>query len=365
MDAIMNDHHIPISMTVEKSTDCVPEILTQLLLDAMQSVGIDLHRIFKNAKFAYQVNHKGAVLMPSVSQQKFAPIYRKCMKALTLHVCRESGRAAPTLEDYKLFCYCTINCHDLGAVIARSIAFLNALNGRAGNLSLNCDERKAVLSIDTYLQGNSYAAMVCDVFRLYFFYKFFSWMIGEPMPLIQATLAHRPQLDAGAATALVNCPVYFNGIRNSLVFSQELLRRPVERTYQDLVQLLEVSAIELAPLPAAARLSTHLENFFRKALLEEKPIPTADRVAYLLGQSGPTLRRHLAQESTSFQHIIDKCRIDRAVQLLSQPKLTIDEISYSLGFSAPSGFSRAFKDWTGYPPSEYRKRLCDSQASAQ
>ena len=33
------------------------------------------------------------------------------------------------------------------------------------------------------------------------------------------------------------------------------------------------------------------------------------------------------------------------------------EITYVLGFSEPSNFSRAFKCWTGASPSEYRESL--------
>jgi AraC-like DNA-binding protein len=40
--------------------------------------------------------------------------------------------------------------------------------------------------------------------------------------------------------------------------------------------------------------------------------------------------------------------------LLRQPTLPLGEISFLLGYSEPSTFSRAFKRWTGVTPGEWR-----------
>jgi AraC-like DNA-binding protein len=48
-------------------------------------------------------------------------------------------------------------------------------------------------------------------------------------------------------------------------------------------------------------------------------------------------------------------RRDLAEQYILDNSLTLTEISLLLGFSEPSSFSRAFKNWTGTAPSEARQ----------
>jgi len=40
---------------------------------------------------------------------------------------------------------------------------------------------------------------------------------------------------------------------------------------------------------------------------------------------------------------------------LKENQLTIQQISFALGFTSPSSFSRAFKKWTGESPSQFQK----------
>jgi signal transduction histidine kinase/DNA-binding response OmpR family regulator/streptogramin lyase len=49
-------------------------------------------------------------------------------------------------------------------------------------------------------------------------------------------------------------------------------------------------------------------------------------------------------------------RLSKASLLIKNEELNFSEIAYSVGFSAPSNFNRAFKSFFGVSPSEYRKR---------
>lgn len=55
------------------------------------------------------------------------------------------------------------------------------------------------------------------------------------------------------------------------------------------------------------------------------------------------------------QYQITKCK--KAMQYLCLEKLTISEISYTLGFNTPSDFSRFFRKETGLSPTQYRMQL--------
>jgi AraC-like DNA-binding protein len=83
-------------------------------------------------------------------------------------------------------------------------------------------------------------------------------------------------------------------------------------------------------------------------------VPTMHELARKLGMSSRTLRRHLEQEGTAYPTLVSEALRDRAVRLLGDPRTSIKEVGYALGFATPSAFHRAFKRWTGSSPSEVR-----------
>jgi AraC-like DNA-binding protein len=79
-----------------------------------------------------------------------------------------------------------------------------------------------------------------------------------------------------------------------------------------------------------------------------------------LAVSPRTLQLRLDREGTSFAALIDAARKERALALLAEPGLPISAIAAQTGFATPSAFTRAFRRWTGLPPSRYRRTAPDS-----
>ena len=81
---------------------------------------------------------------------------------------------------------------------------------------------------------------------------------------------------------------------------------------------------------------------------------TEESVAKALHLSVRTLQRRLAEEQLTFKQVLDDTRRELALQYVRDPTLSINEMAYLLGYSEPANFSRAFKRWTGQPPSTMR-----------
>lgn len=64
---------------------------------------------------------------------------------------------------------------------------------------------------------------------------------------------------------------------------------------------------------------------------------------------------HLQQLNTSFQHLLDEERYDKARQLLLNTDLPIYLIAEQLGYSETASFRHAFQRWSGLAPSELRR----------
>jgi AraC-like DNA-binding protein len=69
-----------------------------------------------------------------------------------------------------------------------------------------------------------------------------------------------------------------------------------------------------------------------------------------------SLRRKLHQEDTSFRHLLDDVRETLAVELIQNTQLSLEEISYRLGYSDTANFFHVFKRCRGHAPNKLRNK---------
>ena len=83
-------------------------------------------------------------------------------------------------------------------------------------------------------------------------------------------------------------------------------------------------------------------------------VPTAGSAARAFHMSVRTLHRSLRNEGTTLGELLDTLRRERAATLLANPRCSVAEAGFLLGFADLSSFSRAFKRWTAKTPAEFR-----------
>jgi AraC-like DNA-binding protein len=86
----------------------------------------------------------------------------------------------------------------------------------------------------------------------------------------------------------------------------------------------------------------------------EGRIPALTEFSEYFGVSERTIIRALVQEGTHYSEILERVLLSRSLRLLGNEKMTVHEISQTLGYSNPSNFVRAFKKWTKCTPTLYR-----------
>ncbi len=84
--------------------------------------------------------------------------------------------------------------------------------------------------------------------------------------------------------------------------------------------------------------------------------PYLGQVAEKVGIQQRTLQRRLSAAGTSYKQLVYEVRFDLVTKLLEDPHVPIASIAPKVGFALPSGLSRAFNDWTGMTPSQYRSQ---------
>jgi AraC-like DNA-binding protein len=81
---------------------------------------------------------------------------------------------------------------------------------------------------------------------------------------------------------------------------------------------------------------------------------TIDRVAQHMGIDRRTIHRHLAREGQTFSGLVEAVRRELAERYVKDRHRSLAEVSSLLGFSAPSGFSRWYRQRFKSKPSETR-----------
>ncbi len=123
----------------------------------------------------------------------------------------------------------------------------------------------------------------------------------------------------------------------------------------------------LAPVTLEASLPENYSDFFKPAsspqfieFIETQILTnrlSIESTAEETGLSCATLKRRLLDMKTSYSKLVEQVRFDMAKRLLSQPTISILDITITLGYYHHSSFTRAFKKMSGYTPNEYRRNL--------
>jgi AraC-like DNA-binding protein len=165
----------------------------------------------------------------------------------------------------------------------------------------------------------------------------------------------RPELpDPAPFTHYFCAPIQYSGNEDSICFDKAdalaalptanaEVARANEKIVQEYLARFDRSSVAMQ---VRARLTEQLSSGHT----------TQDSVADALHMSLRSLQRRLHNEGTSYKRLLGETRRELAAHYMAESHRSINEITYLLGFSEPSNFSRAFRRWTGKSPSAYREQ---------
>lgn len=156
-----------------------------------------------------------------------------------------------------------------------------------------------------------------------------------------------PPLPAGSR-------IVFNAEKYSLIWPLSILDAEIPARDEDLGKLAE------ARCESDLRRNNQLQGTASRVNQQlhrlDGNMPPVEEIAARLNMSVATLKRRLKAEGVSYQQLKDRQRLRLAGTLLEEGALTIDQIADRLGYSDASNFSKAFKNWTGLSPRQYRQQ---------
>jgi AraC-like DNA-binding protein len=178
-----------------------------------------------------------------------------------------------------------------------------------------------------------------------------SWLVARRVPLLGVDYT---AAQMGTDTSRVyQAPIRYGQPHVGLSFEAHWLDLPVVQTAQSVREFLAGAPANLiVKYRDTSSLTDRIRRLLRRRLGEE--LPSLEEVGDALAVTPQTLRRRLREEGRGFQQIKDELRRDAAIEFLTNTRLPLLDIANEVGFSEASTFHRAFKNWTGVAPGEYR-----------
>jgi len=184
--------------------------------------------------------------------------------------------------------------------------------------------------------------------------KTLSDLLQTPAIDVEVSLPYDAPRDTTAFEEIFGDKVRFNAEKAKLSIPEALVTEPLPTSNPILRALYDAECARL--LADLSENASCAERTLAALDKLEGQYPRLDQMASMLHLSTRTYRRRLQDESTSFQALLDSVRSKHATQLLRHPEMSVDRVAQRLGFSDVSNFRRAFIQWTGESPSQWRKK---------
>jgi len=143
---------------------------------------------------------------------------------------------------------------------------------------------------------------------------------------------------------------------DEIILESKMLEIPIRGADYELHELLKTHLDGLLSQVAQERsYAGRVRRSIRMTIQSQSP--TLETTSKNMGVSTRTLQRRLRDEGTSHGRLLDEVRRESADRYLRDPRTSIQEIAYRLGFSESSAFHRAFRKWQGSTPGERRRQM--------
>lgn len=166
---------------------------------------------------------------------------------------------------------------------------------------------------------------------------------------IETPLDHAPTAADLDLPGLV--PVKASAPSTGVAVARRSLATPIPAQWR-VAAPIEPMKRDLLAQPAALDFAGSVRQVVGTLLLDG--YPDLERTCRAIGLSRRTLQRRLAESGLSYSRLVERERFEHALALLADPRRTITEVAFALGYSDVANFTHAFHRWTGLSPRQYR-----------
>ncbi|WP_348622364.1 helix-turn-helix transcriptional regulator [Paenibacillus polymyxa] len=175
---------------------------------------------------------------------------------------------------------------------------------------------------------------------------------GQPLTAQLVEFSHSMG-DVQALEAFFGCRIRIGAKCNRLTLHRRDLDRPFVSYNKELLEILTPALDRSLDEQQRSRSITEMVKWILKRSLTGGR-PDIQAVAKELSMSDRTLQRRLTDENTSFKFLLTQARHEQAREYLADPSLDIKEVAFLIGYEDQNSFYRAFRQWEGDTPSNWR-----------
>jgi AraC-like DNA-binding protein len=157
---------------------------------------------------------------------------------------------------------------------------------------------------------------------------------------------------------IFRCGVAFEADLSGVVLDRALLAKPIDGADANIRKTLQRAILDAeaeGPMTFGERLESALHQFVLSG------DASAEEICRQFAISERTLRRRLEEEGKNLQQVVGQTKFELARQLLRNTKLPVSKIASTLYYADPNAFSRAFRNWAGNSPKQWRALDNDSE----
>ncbi len=250
-----------------------------------------------------------------------------------------------------------VHCRTLGQAIERILEFANLFeNSFIYTKKADKKQVKIILQrIPEHQVTDNYA--INSMFTV--LHRFCGWLCNDRILLNQITLDFpSPDYRHEFKYMFYGAPVLFNQELNAISFDRQYLDHPIIQTEASVENYVRRAPMDIfLPLDAGGPWTKEVRNRLKEVFSVQKQLPQLEFVADELSLTTQTLRRRLKSEGSSFESIKAQLRRDIAINHLGNNQFSIEAVAEACGYTEPSSFIRAFRNWTGFTPLQFRKGL--------
>ncbi len=260
------------------------------------------------------------------------------------------AEAAP-IRSFEVHAYAMLGSETLRAAYRRAARYQRLIHETT---SLTFDEGSGEGVLRHALPGGGAVPRHPAEFLATLWVRFGRMVAGVEWAPVLVCFAHPAPAAIEEHARVFGAPVRFSESGTAMHVADDVLDRPNANADPGLVQMLDRYAeSRLGSRPRLAPSSERVREWLHTQLPGGEP--TATGAARALNLSVRSLHRSLRDEETTFRELLDRLRHERALSFLRDPRYSIAEVAFLLGFSELSSFYRAFRRWTGRTPAEFRE----------
>ncbi|WP_212625532.1 AraC family transcriptional regulator [Pseudomonas sp. PP3] len=178
-------------------------------------------------------------------------------------------------------------------------------------------------------------------------------LLGNRWQPAVAMFQHSAAVNPVRYRRLLGVAPRFNSAFDAWMFDVNLLSVSLSDADPALHRLMQQHLDNISRLHSN-QLPSHIQRLLRSFLPSGRV--TIDHIADFMRLSPRSLQRHLAEQGTSFQTLLDDTRQSMTLRYLEESDMTLMQLTEVLGYANQSAFSRAFQRWFGVSPRQWLKQ---------